>query len=86
MTVNPGWGGQSFIPEGLDKVHKVARLLLAHESTARLQVDGGVTPDNAADLVRNGVDELVAGSAIYKGDVETNIAAFKKQIDSVVLA
>jgi ribulose-phosphate 3-epimerase len=86
MTVNPGWGGQKFIREGLDKVHKVSRLLLAHESNARIQVDGGVTPDNAAELVRMGADELVAGSAIYKGDVEANIAAFQKQINSVQMA
>ncbi|MCB2211518.1 ribulose-phosphate 3-epimerase [bacterium] len=80
MTVNPGWGGQKFIPEGLDKVHKVARLIEAHESNARLQVDGGVTPENAGVLVRHGADELVAGSAVYKGDVAANIAAFESQI------
>ncbi|HEX04543.1 MAG TPA: ribulose-phosphate 3-epimerase, partial [Bacteroidetes bacterium] len=64
MTVNPGWGGQKFIHEGLGKVSEVAQLLRSFNSMARLQVDGGVTPDNAAELIRHGADELVAGSAI----------------------
>ena len=83
MTVNPGWGGQKFIREGLDKVSEVARLILSNNSAARLQVDGGDTPDNAAELILNGVDELVAGSAIFKGNVEANIAAFQKAIASI---
>ncbi|MBS1260745.1 MAG: Ribulose-phosphate 3-epimerase [Calditrichaeota bacterium] len=81
MTVNPGWGGQTFIPEGLDKVHKVARILRAADSRARLQVDGGVTAENAGDLVRHGADELVAGSAVYRGDVAGNLAAIRDAVN-----
>jgi ribulose-phosphate 3-epimerase len=86
MSVNPGWGGQSFIPEALDKVHKVRRLLDAEGSQAALQVDGGVTPENAGDLVRAGAAELVAGSAVFKGDIEQNIQAFRNAIESALSA
>ena len=86
MTVNPGWGGQKFIQEGLDKVHKVSRILHAYESNAWIQVDGGVGPANAAALAKHGATELVAGSAVYKGDVKANIDAIKAAIEQELSA
>ena len=65
MTVNPGYGGQSFIPEGLDKIAKVRKLLDERGLSAELEVDGGVKAENAAEIVRAGARVLVAGSAVF---------------------
>lgn len=66
MTVNPGFGGQSFIPNSMDKIRRCKEILLRRNSTALIQVDGGVGPQNAAALFDAGVDVLVAGSAIFQ--------------------
>lgn len=65
MTVNPGFGGQSFIPFCLDKVRDLAELRRSQGLTFRIQVDGGVTPDNTAALLAAGADVLVSGSAFF---------------------
>jgi ribulose-phosphate 3-epimerase len=73
MSVNPGFGGQTFIPAVLSKVGGLKETLLKRSLKARIEVDGGVGPDNAADLVRAGADILVAGNAIFgKGDTTEN--------------
>ena len=66
MSVNPGFGGQRFIPRSLARIRQARALLDAAGSTARLEVDGGVTPDNAAAVVAAGADVLVAGSAVFR--------------------
>lgn len=66
MSVNPGFGGQAFIPSSLDKVRKLRQMLNEKGLTTDIQVDGGVTPDNAAKLIAVGATILVAGSAVYK--------------------
>ena len=79
MSVNPGFGGQSFIPEALDRVRAVRGM--AGDRPLRIQVDGGVTADNAAALVAAGADTFVAGSAVFKGGREAygaNIAAIRR--------
>jgi ribulose-phosphate 3-epimerase len=69
MSVNPGFGGQTFIPSVLGKVAALREMLLRRGLHARIEVDGGVGPGNAADLVRAGADLLVAGNAVFgKGD------------------
>lgn len=68
MSVNPGFGGQSFIPHTLTKIAQLKQMLVANGSSARIEVDGGVGLDNAAALVRAGADTLVAGSSIFKAD------------------
>lgn len=80
MTVNPGWGGQKLIRRTLDKVHTVRRILNASDSEARLQVDGGVDAAYTAELVRLGATELVAGTAVFRGDIRENIKRLKKAI------
>lgn len=65
MTVNPGFGGQDFLPETLDKVRRVRQMLDAAGSAARLSVDGGIAPDTAPLVVAAGADMLVAGSAVF---------------------
>lgn len=66
MSVNPGFGGQAFIPSSLEKVRKLRQMLDAKALKTDIQVDGGVTPDNAAQLIAAGATVLVAGSAVYK--------------------
>lgn len=80
MSVNPGFGGQSFIDSALRKIEGVRHLLDQSGSSARVQVDGGVTSQNAAACVNAGADALVAGSAVFKGGASawaSNIEALK---------
>jgi ribulose-phosphate 3-epimerase len=80
MSVNPGFGGQSFIGTSLRKIERARALLDAAGSKARLQVDGGVTSANAAACVAAGADALVAGSFVFKGGptaYAANIQALK---------
>ena len=65
MSVNPGFGGQSFIPHSLEKVRRVRALLTAAGSTAQIEIDGGVDATNIAEIVSAGADILVAGNAIF---------------------
>ena len=65
MTVNPGFGGQSFIPFCLDKIRALSALRRERGLSFRIQVDGGVTPDNTAALLAAGADVLVSGSAFF---------------------
>ncbi|PYS96712.1 MAG: ribulose-phosphate 3-epimerase [Acidobacteria bacterium] len=67
MSVNPGFGGQKFIPSTLDKIAALKRMIDTSGARARIEVDGGVGPENAADLVRQGAEILVAGSAVFDG-------------------
>ena len=82
MSVNPGFGGQSFIPQSLDKIRAVhARVEIARQKTGRnllLEVDGGVKTDNIAAIAKAGADTFVAGSAIFgTPDYKTTIAAMR---------
>ena len=74
MSVNPGYGGQKFIPSVLDKVGRLKAAMLATDCKAELEVDGGVTLENAQQIIDMGADVLVAGSAVYGAeDVEAAI-------------
>jgi ribulose-phosphate 3-epimerase len=66
MSVNPGFGGQSFIPQTLTKIANVRKMLDEKKLDIDLEVDGGITLDNAADVVRAGANVLVAGNSIFK--------------------
>ena len=84
MTVNPGFGGQSFMPSVLPKLRRL-RAMIAHRPIA-LEVDGGVTAANAGDCVAAGADFLVAGSAVFKGGAShyaANIAAIRAAADAM---
>lgn len=82
MSVNPGFSGQNYIPESTAKVQRVRRQLNALGSNAHLEVDGGVAPNNAMELIRAGADVLVAGSAVFGGDqsVAQNIEALRNAL------
>lgn len=65
MSVNPGFGGQKFIPQALEKVKKLKKMITDSGSAALIEVDGGVTLDNAPTLVASGADVLVAGNTVF---------------------
>lgn len=77
MTVHPGFGGQSYIDDCTEKVKIVRDLANQKNLDLLIQVDGGVTIDNVSTPIEAGADVIVAGSAVYKGDVEANVKAFK---------
>ncbi len=65
MSVNPGFGGQAFIPSALDKIRELRELISALDLKTEIEVDGGVKPENAAAIAAAGADILVAGSAVF---------------------
>ena len=67
MSVNPGFGGQKFIPESLDKVRRLRRMIRERELSTRIEIDGGVDASNIADVIESGAEIIVAGSAVYGG-------------------
>lgn len=78
MSVNPGFGGQSFIPDSLNKIRQAKALIGGRDID--LEVDGGVTADNAGEMARAGADVLVAGSAVYAGNDPSTYAGRIKAI------
>ena len=84
MSVNPGFGGQKFIPATLDKLREARALIDTHGGDIRLEIDGGVTPANIGDIAAAGADTFVAGSAIYGADdYAVPIAAMRKALAAV---
>jgi ribulose-phosphate 3-epimerase len=80
MTVNPGFGGQSFISSQLKKIEAARQRITATGRAIALEVDGGVTPETAKQVIAAGADVLVAGTAVFKGGPESyaaNIAALR---------
>jgi ribulose-phosphate 3-epimerase len=65
MSVNPGFGGQKFIPGALGKIRELKRIRESYNYAFRIEVDGGVVPDNVVDLVRAGAEILVAGTSVF---------------------
>ncbi|MGA1821884.1 MAG: ribulose-phosphate 3-epimerase [Thermoplasmatota archaeon] len=81
MSVNPGFGGQGFIPYSVERVRQVRKMIEDLSLEVQIEIDGGITPNNAADVVEAGADILVAGSAVFtanNGDVEGNIRALRE--------
>jgi ribulose-phosphate 3-epimerase len=80
MSVNPGFGGQKFIRGAIEKLAKVRAL--AADRPIDIEIDGGITPDNAAEVARAGANALVAGSAVFKDrtaeSYRANIAAIRQ--------
>jgi ribulose-phosphate 3-epimerase len=68
MSVNPGFGGQSFIPRTFDKIQILKKMITNSQSKAKIEIDGGVNLDNASELKIKGADVLVAGNAVFKSE------------------
>jgi len=87
MSVNPGFGGQSFIPHSLDKVRRVKALLTAAGSAAHIEIDGGVDHSNVAEIVAAGATILVAGNAIFgSSDAEAATRSLRASANSAAAA
>jgi ribulose-phosphate 3-epimerase len=88
MTVNPGFGGQAFIPAALEKIARVKAMVGSRPID--IEVDGGVTPETAPLVAAAGANVLVAGSAVFKGGTEDayarNIAAIRRAADGAMSA
>ena len=80
MSVNPGFGGQKFIPSSVSKVKKMKNLIAAHKSSALIEVDGGVNLETGAELSAAGADALVAGSYVFKSDNPTSTISNLKKL------
>ena len=81
MSVNPGFGGQKFIPAALDKLREARKIIDQSGLDIRLEIDGGVKVDNIGEIAAAGADTFVAGSAIFgSDDYATTIAAMKENI------
>jgi ribulose-phosphate 3-epimerase len=82
MSVNPGFGGQKFIPQALGKLAEARARIQAAKRDIRLEIDGGVKVENAAEIARAGADTFVSGSAIFgSGDYASTIKAMRAQIE-----
>jgi ribulose-phosphate 3-epimerase len=68
MSVNPGFGGQKFIPRSLHRITELREMIERNNSNALIEVDGGVNADNIADIINAGADAVVAGNAIFKSE------------------
>jgi ribulose-phosphate 3-epimerase len=75
MSVNPGFGGQSFIPNTYEKIRTLKQMIKEHKASTLIEVDGGVSMDNAAKLIEAGADVLVAGSYVFKSNNPTETIA-----------
>lgn len=78
MSVNPGFGGQKFIPFTLQKLNDLREMRLRKNATAEIEVDGGVTLSNAREIMEAGAEVLVSGSSVFGGDIEANVKAFRE--------
>ncbi len=76
MSVEPGFGGQKFIPESLDKISAVRKMLDAAGSNADLEVDGGIYQNNVGEVLEAGANVIVSGSGVFRGDAAQNTREF----------
>jgi ribulose-phosphate 3-epimerase len=86
MSVNPGFGGQKFIPGALEKIRQLKLARERYNLNFRIEVDGGVGPDNVADLVRSGAEILVAGTSIFHNPDPAEAVRAMKQMAGGALA
>ena len=80
MSVEPGFGGQKFMPAALKKLEKAKEMIKASGRDIRLEVDGGVTAENIKEIVGAGADVLVAGSSVFSGDMAGNIRLLTEKL------
>lgn len=82
MSVYPGFGGQKFIPESLDKIREVRAMLNEKNLETDIQVDGGIYVENVREVLDAGANVIVAGSAVFRGDAGENTAKFMEILKS----
>ena len=83
MSVNPGFGGQKFIPTSFDKLRRLRRMIIERDLKARIEIDGGIGASNVAEAVASGAEIIVAGSAVFGGGRPTE--AVRELIDKATV-
>lgn len=76
MSVEPGFGGQKFMPESLEKIRKIREMLEERELERDIEVDGGIYQSNVAQVLEAGANVIVSGSGVYGGDIRKNVEGF----------
>lgn len=82
MSVEPGFGGQAFIPESLDKIRKLRKILDERNLPADLEVDGGIYSSNVAEVLEAGANVIVSGSGVFKNEIRDNTEKFMEILRS----
>lgn len=82
MSVNPGFGGQKFIPSTLQKLRDLKKMTKDYGLTIDIEVDGGVTLENVLEIMEAGANVLVAGTSVFRGDIEKNVEEFLNIFES----
>lgn len=82
MTVNPGFGGQKLIPYTVDKVRDLKKLIQSTGNKVDIEVDGGINLNNVREVMEAGANIIVAGSAVFNGDIENNVKSFLDILNS----
>lgn len=78
MSVNPGFGGQTFLPLALDKIKALREIIRQKQLNIDIEVDGGITLSNVKEVLEAGANVIVAGTAVFKGDIKKNVSDFKE--------
>lgn len=83
MTVQPGFGGQKYLPECTEKIVELKELIDREELDVDIQVDGGINDETMEIVMKAGANLLVAGSYVFSGDLETNVYSIQKKMDKI---
>ncbi len=78
MTVNPGFGGQKFIPYSFEKIRELRHIIEERGLNTDIEVDGGVTLSNVEEILKAGANVIVSGSAVFQGDISENVRRFRE--------
>ena len=79
MTVEPGFGGQKYIPESTERIRQVRHMAQELQTKLDIEVDGGITADNVHVVLEAGANVVVAGSAVFRGNIKENVEKFMAQ-------
>lgn len=83
MTVQPGFGGQKYLPECTEKIEELKELIDREELDVDIQVDGGINDETMETVMKAGANLLAAGSYVFNGDLETNVYSIQKKMDKI---
>lgn len=83
MTVQPGFGGQKYIPDCTEKIQELRELIRKEDLDVNIQVDGGINDDTLETVIKAGANLLVAGSYVFQNDLETNVKKIMKKIEKI---
>lgn len=83
MSVNPGYGGQVFIPSTLKKIDDLKEKALKSNASIDIEVDGGITQSNVNEVIRAGANVIVSGTAVFHGDIKENVNQYKKAFNAL---